>query len=178
MSYYLSNKLRKVAKQILANNRFGSDEVELYIDLGFDASDKKAYEILNSIFGQLSDGMWENSMRMEKYWKFAGIEIINGRIVVVVSNKAVKYEDWGRKFKTCVNPWINKTNKEIKSKLANFLKQIVKEELGDNYSDSKLWNRKNDGTTLSYLGYKETITVQDAYRVYDKLLDRKTRIFV
>ncbi len=169
----ISKELIKIAKSLIAQDE------RLYFDLGFSASDKKAEEILRSIFGQLSDGMWENVARMKEYWACGGIESRDGRLVLSVYNEHSKgeYSPWKKRFVYTKNGWYNKSAEEVKKKLASLLKAIAKRELEDNFLPPTVWNR-NSTERLEYLGYKEEITVRDAYRVYDKLLDRKTRVFI
>ena len=44
--------------------------------------DEKTKDILNAVVGQLSDGIWENSPGMERYWRFASGGDDNGNLVV------------------------------------------------------------------------------------------------
>lgn len=126
------------------------------IDTGL--SDKKAEEILNSVIGQLSDGIWENSRGMERYWQYADIETRGSEIYI-----AVNTEDYYSGFR-------GKTEDQIKKYFATKIKQIIKEEGLD-------WNRNNTDVS-TFLDRGSGVTVQDAYRVYDKLLGRKDRITI
>lgn len=119
-------------------------------------SDDKALDVLNAVIGQLSDGIWENSRGMEKYWAYADIERKGSDIVIKVDRN-----NWQSAYR-------GKSDDEIKRYFATKIKQIVKEE-GLN------WDRNNTEAS-SYLDYHAGVTVQDAYRVYDKLLGRKDRI--
>ena len=124
------------------------------IDTGL--SDRKAEEVLLSVIGQLSDGIWENSRGMEKYWQYA--DIIKKGSEIYISVNTENYESGYR----------GKSEQDIKRYFAQKIKQIVKEE-------GLEWSR--DNTEISaYLDRGSDVTVQDAYRVYDKLLGRVDRI--
>lgn len=124
------------------------------IDTGL--SDRKAEEVLQSVIGQLSDGIWENSRGMEKYWQYA--DIIKKGSEIYISVNTENYESGYR----------GKSEQDIKRYFAQKVKQIVKEE-------GLEWSR--DNTEISaYLDRGSDVTVQDAYRVYDKLLGRVDRI--
>lgn len=139
------------------------------IKTGFSASDKKAKEILDSVIGQLSDGIWENSNAMNKYWQNLDTDIDNGEIIIIVK------DGYGTPYNE-LNP--DDRAKKISDFFANKIKQIVKIEKDDDYtSDARNieWKRDCEAVT-EYMGYDEKITVKDCYRVYDKLKGRKDRI--
>lgn len=120
-------------------------------------SDNKAKDILNSVIGQMSDGIWENSSRMNRYWKYADIVKEGSELAIKISYPN-SYE----------NGFKGKSENEIKKFFAQKIKQIVKEE-------ELNWDRNNEERS-AYLDYNSGATVKDAYRVYDKLLGRKERI--
>lgn len=149
-------------KQDSINKGLYSEELEedynrpqnTLIDTGL--SDRKAEEVLQSVIGQLSDGIWENSRGMEKYWQYA--DIIKKGSEIYISVNTENYESGYR----------GKSEQDIKRYFAQKVKQIVKEE-------GLEWSR--DNTEISaYLDRGSDVTVQDAYRVYDKLLGRVDRI--
>lgn len=119
-------------------------------------TDDKAYDVLCSVIGQLSDGIWENSRGMERYWQYADIEREGSEVVIKV------YRD------VYQSGYNGKSDEDVKKYFATKIKQIVKEE-------GLVWDRNNT-ESCSYLDYHSGVTVQDAYRVYDKLLGRKDRI--
>lgn len=133
------------------------------IDTGIPATDKKSKEILDSVIGQLSDGIWENSPGMAKYWQNLDVSIKDGDIVITESTYSPfwKYSPAER-------------DKKVLEFFANKIKQIIKTEIEDG-NENLEWNRDCTGVS-DYLGYKEQITVRDAYKVYDKLKGRKDRI--
>lgn len=149
-------------KQDSINKGLYSEELEedysrpqnTLIDTGL--SDRKAEEVLLSVIGQLSDGIWENSRGMEKYWQYA--DIIKKGSEIYISVNTENYESGYR----------GKSEQDIKRYFAQKVKQIVKEE-------GLEWSR--DNTEISaYLDRGSDVTVQDAYRVYDKLLGRVDRL--
>ena len=115
--------------------------------------DTTAKDVLDSVIGQLSDGIWENSPGMNKYWQHADIDFIDGEINIIVDNS------WNSGFK-------GKSPEEIKKWFAKKVKQIIKEEGLD-------WKRDNEESADYMHG---DVRVKDAYRVYDKLLGRIDRI--
>lgn len=125
-----------------------------YISTGL--IDDRANDVLNSVIGQLSDGIWENSRGMEKYWEYADIERKGSEIYIVVDR-----DSWASGYR-------GKSDEDIKRYFAQKVKQIVKEE-------GLEWSRDNTDVS-NYLDYHSGVTVQDAYRVYDKLLGRKDRV--
>lgn len=130
-----------------------------FTDTGIPATDRKSFEILESVIGQLSDGIWENSPSMGKYWKNLHIDTRDGNIIINETyNSPFRWDD----------------QKKVLEFFANKVKQIIKTEIEDGRSDLE-WKRDCTGVS-DYLGYKEQITVRDAYKVYDQLKGRKPRI--
>jgi len=133
-------------------------------DTGVEVNDKDK-DILRSVSGQLSDGIWENSRAMEKYWRNLDFDEKDGNLVI-----HTKSEGWD-------NPFRAMDDQKIREYVAGKIKQIVKTELRDNGADERNnWNRNND-TELDYLtrNNENPITVKDAYKLYDALLGRKAR---
>ena len=140
----------------------------------------KNYEILRSVIGQLSDGIWENSPRAEGYWRFATIEKSDdNKIVIAVSTiHIISYSDiYGKNYhgnKCLINRFADMTDDKVKAYFANKIRQIVKEEesnLKEYYNDTSkdLRWKKDNQEECGYMGYKETITVADAYATYKNL---------
>lgn len=119
-------------------------------------TDDKAEDILKGVIGQVSDGIWENSNGMERYWAHLDISRDGSEVVIHVDR-----DSWMSAFR-------DKTDDQVKKYFATKIKQIVKEE-------GLVWDRNNT-ENCNYLDYHSGVTVQDAYRVYDKLLGRKDRI--
>lgn len=94
---------------------------------------------------------------LKKYWLFADIIFENGQICIEIKpNHFINFNP---------NPYLDMSDEKIKIWFANRIKDLVKDE-------GLSWKRDNQSET-DYLGYKEHITVQDAYKAYDKLKGRK-----
>lgn len=115
---------------------------------------KRDGEILDSIIGQMSDGIWEDSPAVERYWK----------------NIHVRWDADARMFVVDVAPWLFENETGARKYLASKLKQIVKKELELSNPDIK-WCR-GCGEYLAY--FHSHPTVGDVYFVYDRLLNRGT----
>ena len=132
----------------------------------------KADEILRSMLGQLSDGLWENSRRYEKYWlNFDVKRNASGQVYFAVSNDY--YKVLGKDCYT--NPFIELTDAEFLDWIAVKLKTVIKTEIKDNPNNftGGGWKRNNTSFESRYLSYDETITVADIYVIYDWLKGRK-----
>ena len=123
--------------------------------------------ILESVIGQLSDGMWENSPRMEGYWRFACIakDTETNEVFILVSNRFAEYR-WN---KNTYNSFKAKTEVEIKDWFANKIKQIIKQEIKDWPSKDFQWKRDCE-IESDYM--HDGVKVSDCYKAYDKLKGR------
>lgn len=133
--------------------------------------DEKTKDILNAVVGQLSDGIWENSPGMERYWRFASGADDNGNLVVYDGYERNPW--YNPRQRGSGNPWFysafsKMSDEEVKRYFAHKIKQIVKEE-------GLEWSRDNTEHS-DYLDYDSGVTVRDAYKVYDRLLGRIDRI--
>lgn len=128
-------------------------------------SDAKAEDVLNSVIGQMSDGIWENTSQMDRYWK--NLEIIKKDGELYIQANTDSYSSGFKGY----------TEDEIRKFVANKVKQIAKMYIEDYKGSAKdlAWDR-NCTVKCDYLDYHSGATIQDAYRVYDKLLGRKDRI--
>ncbi len=128
-------------------------------------SDAKAEDVLNSVIGQMSDGIWENTSQMDRYWKNLEIVKKDGELYIQANT-----DSYSSGFK-------GYTEDEIRKFVANKVKQIAKMYIEDYKGSAKdlAWDR-NCTVKCDYLDYHSGATIQDAYRVYDKLLGRKDRI--
>ena len=124
-------------------------------------------EVIDSVIGQLSDGIWENSGAMNKYWLFADVKGTDLEIS----------EDYSKRYgssRTIWNGLDGKSETEIKNWFANKAKQVVKIWAEDEGLDPKeIWNR--DCTeTVDYMGGHDVpnVTVADVYECYDFLKGR------
>jgi hypothetical protein len=119
------------------------------INTGIPATDKRL-NILGSVIGQMSDGIWENTRSMEKYWKSLSYE--KG------SDGNIWLEDRGY---VC---------SDVKDFFANKIKQIIKIEIEDG-NDKLIWSRSCSGVPHYMHGQ---VTVGDCYELYELLKGRST----
>ena len=112
----------------------------------------KFLEILRGCLGQMSDGIWENTRSMEKYWK--SLEVTTSPEGFIIIND----RNW-----VCPDPV---------AFMANKIKQIIKIEIEDGRTDM-FWDRLCPATTV-YLNYYERTTVGDCYHLYELLKGRTT----
>lgn len=127
----------------------------------------KNEEILDSVIGQMSDGIWENSPGMDGYWIPANID---GCDIVIDNNQFIKHgADRYGDSKYIDNKYYRKSDDEVRRFFANKIKQITQEYLNDNnlnpYSD---WRPDND-EVCDYLDRGSGVTVGDAYKAYKAL---------
>ena len=124
-----------------------------------------AFDCLSSVIGQLSDGIWENTPSMAKYWCYANISRDpDGQVIINVSEESWEKSDYGRYG----NGFWNKNDFEVANFFADKIKQIVKKELN-------LWDRNCSSRSSLLAGYGEDhpfIEVRDAYLVYEILKGR------
>lgn len=148
-------------------NEDDSDDGYVYVHTGL--SDDKTEYILNSVIGQISDGIWEGSRGMDKIWQYMDVEKMNDELVMKV------YTKYPSGFE-------GKTEDQISKYVAQKIKQIAKINIDHQNVRSMdgspaQWDR-NETATLTYFGGKDDdpITVRDAYKVYDSILGKKQRI--
>lgn len=130
-----------------------------------------AKEIISSVIAQQSDGKWENSPSMEKYWKFVDcVRAADNEVLIEVSTEPYKYEAWSYHNKHICNGFYYMDEAKVKQKFAGWIKCIAKDEMKDENAGNQ-WKR-NSGMKLDYLNYYENVTAADAYFVYEMLLGR------
>lgn len=104
--------------------------------------------ILGSVIGQMSDGIWENTRSMEKYWKSLSYGTTpDGRIYL---------ED---KYGVCAN---------VFDFYANKIKKIIQIEIEDG-NKYLMWSRLNGGIPHYMHG---RVTVGECYELYELLKGR------
>ena len=130
------------------------------IDTGLTGQHDKS--ILDSLLGQLSDGLWENSPRMDKYWKNFDVELDGDKVIIRTP------ENFYAIFGYNMGP---EGEAQVKKFFATYLKKFVKQAI--EWGWAKEWSRDCEDQLK---GFHEPTTVKDVYRVYDKLLNRKDRI--
>lgn len=142
-------------------------------------SSTKAYEVLSSVLGQMSDGMWENSGRMDKYWRFADVkQAANGNVYLEISDEDVKPDgrDSRGNCKWVLNGFVDMNDEAILQFFAAKIKHIMQEDLKDaNITNG--WRRDYEAFHTAYLNYKEDITVAEVYCIYDILKHRSLKTF-
>lgn len=121
----------------------------MIINTGIQAN-SKFMDILSSVIGQMSDGIWENTRSMEKYWKSLRFEKGNDGNIWLEDRQGV-----------CGN---------VEEFFANKIKQIIKIEIDDGNSQLE-WNR-TCGAVPSYM--HGNVTVGDCYQLYELLKGRNT----
>lgn len=119
------------------------------------ATDKRL-KILSSVIGQMSDGIWENTRSMEKYWKSLDYgKDAFGNIYL---------EDH---YGVCA---------DVRDFFANKIKQIVKVEIDDGRTSGLNWDRMCSIAPcyIDFGSIGTTITVGDCYELYELLKGRNT----
>ena len=111
----------------------------------------KRLDILGSVIGQMSDGIWENTRSMEKYWKSLGYG--------TATNGNIYLED-----KHFVCP-------DVVNFFANKIKQIIKIEIEDGSNSGLEWERS---CSISPCYMHGNVTVGDCYELYELLKGRNT----
>lgn len=132
---------------------------------------QKNLDIIRSVEGQLSDGMWENSFVMRGYWLFFCVDAApNGEVLIHIA------KDWGDMDfgKMRYNKFGDmRGESEVLEWFAKKVKQIIKQEEKDKWENHPIkWDRGCD-VESKYIGYDIPITVADCYEAYDILLGRK-----
>ena len=132
---------------------------------------KVAEEIISSVIGQLSDGKWESSPAMDKYWNFVGcVQAPDGEVLIEVSTESYKRESWSYHNKYICNGFYDMDEAKVKQKFAGWIKCLAKDEMKDENAGNQ-WNRGSE-MELDYLSHHENVTAADAYFVNEKLLGR------
>ena len=114
-------------------------------------STPKRLTILASVIGQMSDGIWENTRSMEKYWKSL---------------------DYGSDANGYI--WLEDRNgvcADVYDFFANKIKQIIKVEIDDGCTPSLVWSRTCTARPCYIHG---NVTVGDCYELYELLKGRNT----
>lgn len=117
-------------------------------------ADDKKLNILGSVIGQMSDGIWENTRSMEKYWKSL---------------------DYGKDPNGYI--WLDDRHgvtADVYDFFANKIKKIIQIEIEDG-NDRLVWSRSCAGVPHYMHG---TVTVGDCYELYELLKGRNTSKYV
>lgn len=121
------------------------------------ATDKNI-DILDAVFGQMSDGIWENSRAVEKYWTGMSVMKTKSSDRIVIKYKKSLFSD----------------PESATKYLAQKIKQVVKEYIQN--TGKGAWAR-GCREECDYLSYDAPITISDAYQLYDQLLNRNSSKF-
>lgn len=133
---------------------------------------QKAYDIVDSLFGQLSDGYWENSPRMEAYWRFGqAASAADGELLLVIDKTSGEWDHCSR-GRLLENKFYSMSDFEIKTWIAQHVKFIAKQDIKDNNLAGE-WKRDNVTDTSCYLDRKLPITIADIYLTYEMLMGRE-----
>ena len=125
--------------------------------MNINLGNKTRAKIITAVLGQLSDGMWENSPAMNKYWAYATIDGVE-----LVCNT----DSWNSGFYGKDEEW-------IRNWFASKLKAVVQDEVGNNKQG---WSRDNMQIT-QYISYHNDISVSACYECYDFLKGRKAKTY-
>ena len=123
----------------------------MVINTGIKAN-PKFMEILGAVIGQMSDGIWENTRSMEKYWKSLRVN--------VTSAGTIEIDD---------RHWVCNDPVDF---MANKIKQIIKTEINDG-NTRLVWSRTCSAVP-QYITYGSPITVGECYELYELLKGRNT----
>lgn len=128
---------------------------------------KKAYEILESVVGQLSDGIGEGKFLYEKFWRFVDVLLNpnNNHVEIRISNLNCE-KSWFYPTRWIFNPFLSQTDEEIKKWFARKIKWIVRTEAQDKKMEIPF--QCDNQYEMEYLG-DWTQTVAEAVEVYNSL---------
>lgn len=130
-------------------------------------TDSASLNVLRSVLGQLSDGMWENSRKAERYWPFAEAEMVKGNVCLVISND-VYHGSYTNGFfhDLAMNPEL------IKKYFARKIQAVVRENAKD-YPDAGIRCTAKCTAELDYMSdydnYDNKIRACDAHKVVKAL---------
>lgn len=130
------------------------------------------FEILSSVIGQCSDGIYENSPSVEPYWRFSSV-LLNpdtDDVEIRVSKSGYDYA-WMKKGYIS-NPFTVKSDQEVRNWFARKIKTIINIEAKDNNMVLKF--SKNNNYQMKYLGTWEN-TVAQAVEVYNSLKNKNNK---
>lgn len=122
-------------------------------------AEPKGLEIMRSVLGQLSDGIWENSYKCYGYWWWANIVETIGNIGIEVETD-LHYAP--------KNPYAFMSQSEIIEYFANKIHQILYTEAKDNATQIK----KCLSDKSEYVSYNEDITFEYAENFRKEMLKK------
>ena len=126
---------------------------------------QRAFDILNSLHGQMADGYWENK-NYHKYWlNFDVRRDADDRVYFEVSSSPDRF--WGGRLMK--NPFAGMDAARFKSWLAGRLRKMIGVEAKYKKWPDGWWSRTSTGLESEYLNDDLDVRVSDVYRVYDEL---------
>lgn len=154
------DKLNQDIKDLLKKESLKEDSEKRIVNTGL--SGEKNKEILDSVIGQISDGIWENSPGMDGYW--LPVTISDNGDIIIDNNSDISYGGkWVR------NKYYDMSDDEVRRFFANKIKQISQEYLNDNnLNPYKGWNAESD-EICDYLDRNSGVTIGDAFLAYQVL---------
>ena len=148
---------KELKKLVPAESKTEANENTHLVNLGLDAKYK---DMIDAVFGQMSDGYWENTPRMCGYWLCARPIVQGSSVYLEIDND--HFVRYGNDLRT--NLWDGMSDARVKQFLADKIKFLVKEE-------GLKWDRGNTDTT-DYLSYGDPYQVKDCYFAYEVLKGR------
>ena len=151
---------------------------------GIEATSKNL-DMFNSVIGQMSDGMWENSEYMNGYWTTADIDVDDDEIIIEIDRERYYFDRayhnrWGTYYtKAYENHWWGMTDIAVVRFFKNKIRRIAGEEIKDNdyWKVDAKWS-KDCNLRCKYLDYRTGVTFADAYRLVqelDKVIKREAK---
>lgn len=108
-----------------------------------------AYSVLSSVMGQLSDGIWENSPAMDKFWLFAEIgREADGEVTIRVSTDYADYK-WSPR-RPIQNGFTGMSDAQIRGWFARKIRAVVTCERKDDPAAGIKWDVRGEAT-LHYM---------------------------
>ena len=154
-------------------SKSASNENVLVINTGL--TDSASLNVLRSTLGQLSDGMWENSRKAERYWPFAEAEMIDGNVCLVISKEYSKRYGSGRNAWGYSNGFMHDLAMDpvrIKNYFSHKVAEVVRENAKD-YPNRGIKCTAKCEVALDYMSDYDNdenkIRACDAHRVYKAL---------
>ena len=128
-----------------------------FIDTGIKASED-VMEIFDGIFGQMGDGIWKESNRMNGYVDTCDLIEKDGNVKLKIDNHKEKFNPLlCRWYK---NRYYGKTEKTILKYFATKIKQIVDEEMKDYFYNTKV-STLSDDVKIFYLNDVKLGTIRE-----------------
>ena len=114
--------------------------------------------IMESVIGQLSDGMWENSRTAEGYWPYVDVKMVNGKVAIDIDDAS-----YCRHLTKQPNQFrfkLGMDSTKIKQFFAKKAKALIKAE-AKNYPERYIKCKKDCDTRSIYLSRENEVTGAD-----------------